>query len=48
MDFRADFVADKAKFRRLADASQEILTQSAAKYAEKTRAISYEYNALNP
>ncbi len=26
MDFRADFVEDKAKFRRLAVASQEILT----------------------
>ncbi len=26
MDFRADFVEDKAKFRRLAVAGQEILT----------------------
>lgn len=43
VNFRADFVADKAKSRRLAVASREILTQSAAKYAEKTCAIFYEY-----
>ena len=42
MDFRANFAEDKAKFRRLAVASQEILTQSSAKFAEKTRAISCE------
>ena len=42
MDFRANFVEDEAKFRRLAAASQEILTQSSAKFAEKTRAKSYE------
>ena len=41
VDFRADFVADKAKFRRLAVASQEILTQSSVKSAEKTRANFY-------
>ena len=46
MDFRADFVADKAKFRRRAVARQEILTKSAAKYAEKTRTISNEYMLL--
>ncbi len=42
MDFRADFAEDKAKFRRLAAASQEILTQSSAKFAEKMRANFYE------
>ena len=46
MDFPADFVADKAKFRRRAVARQEILTKSAAKYAEKTRTISNEYLLL--
>ena len=46
MDFRADFVADKAKFHRRAVARQEILTKSAAKYAEKTRTISNEYMLL--
>ena len=43
MDFRADFVVDKANFRRQAVARQENLTKSAAKYAEKMRAISYEH-----
>ncbi len=42
VDFRANFAEDKAKFRRLAVASQEILTQSSVKFAEKTRAISCE------
>ncbi len=41
MDYRTDFAEDKAKFRSLAGASQEILTQSSVKYAEKTRANSY-------
>ena len=41
MDFRADFAEDKAKFRRLAGASQEILTRSSVKSAEKTRADFY-------
>ena len=47
MDFRADFAKDKAKdflvtlkkSRRLAAASQEILTQSSVKYAENIRVI---------
>lgn len=34
-DFRANFVGDKANFRRLAAASQENLTQSPAKFAGK-------------
>ncbi len=46
MDFRADFAEDKAKFRRLAAASQEILTQSSAKFAEKMHANFYENKFL--
>ena len=42
VDFRANFAEDKAKFHRLAVAGQGILTQSSAKYAEKTRAIACE------
>ena len=42
VDFRANFDEDKAKFRRLAAASQVILSQSSSKFAEKTRAIDCE------
>ena len=37
-----NFVADKAKIRRRAAARQGLLTQYAAKFAEKTCAYAYE------
>ena len=40
--FEHNFVADKAKIRRRAVARQEFLTQSAAKFAEKTCAYACE------
>ena len=40
--FEHNFVADKAKIRRRAVARQGFLTQSAAKFAEKTYAYAYE------
>ena len=40
--FEHNFVADKAKIRRRADARQGFLTQSAAKFAEKTCAYACE------
>ena len=40
--FEHNFVADKAKIRRRADARQGFLTQYAAKFAEKTCAYAYE------
>ena len=46
-DFRAYFVDDKAKIRRRAVARQGFLTQSAAKYAEKTCANFYRNSFLN-
>ena len=45
--FEQNFVDDKANFRRRAVARQENSTQSAAKFAEKTCAISYEYKLLD-
>ena len=40
--FEHNFVADKAKIRRRAVARQEFLTQSAAKFDEKTCAYACE------
>ncbi len=40
--FEHNFVADKAKIRRRAAARQGLLTQYAAKFAEKTCAYAYE------
>ena len=40
--FEHNFVADKAKIRRRATARQGLLTQYAAKFAEKTCAYAYE------
>ena len=40
--FEHNFVADKAKIRRRADARQGFLTQYAAKFAEKACAYAYE------
>ena len=45
--FEHNFVADKAKIRRRAVARQEFLTQSAAKFAEKTCAYACEDGFLN-
>ncbi len=42
VNFRANFVEDKEKSRRNTCVFQGILTQSSAKFAEKTRAISCE------
>ena len=44
--FEHNFVADKAKIRRRAVARQGFLTQSAAKFAEKTCAYACEDRSL--
>ena len=45
--FEHNFVADKAKIRRRAVARQEFLTQSAAKFAEKTGTYACEDRFLS-
>jgi len=46
MDFRAYFDEGKAKVRRHTVVCQGLSTQQSAKFAEKTRAISYENKFL--